>query len=321
MSRPPKFGSWLAPHLERYVSIRRAAGAAYDSGVLMLEAFDRFVHERGDGPPLTRLLLLDYLVGLERLSMRARDNVVCVIWPALAHASRHGVVVELPPRPPIAKTCFRLREPQIIGPAQVVAIMTAARALPSRDGGLRPATTETLIGLLWTTGMRIGEALALDVGDLDLGNALLTIRHGKFGKSRALPLRASTVEALERYLVHRSRRVPRTADAPFLVSCRRRRLSNPAARENFHLAAETSGLSLDRSLRPHDLRHSFAVQRVSEWYRAGGDVQGRLAALSTYLGHVSVESTRVYLRANGLLLEHASQRFEQRADALDGVRR
>jgi integrase len=183
---------------------------------------------------------------------------------------------------------------------------------------LRPATTATLLGLLYTTGLRIGEALALDVGDLDCGNRILTVRKGKFGKSRALPLRESTVEALARYVHHPLRPVGTDASAPLFVSCRRRRLSYPAVSTALCKACLAAGISKPLP-RPHDFRHTFAVGRVEAWYTEGRDVNALLPTLSTYLGHVSVENTRLYLIANGTLLEQAAARFAHSIGALDEV--
>jgi integrase len=318
MSRQPQLGSWLAAYFEPFVSLRRAAGARYDSQVLLLEAFDRYLRERVPQPPLHRQQLLDYVEGLARLCDRARDNAVCVVWQALTYALLHGAPVEpLPPRPLPAPMGLRVRPPRLVALDEVRAILAASRQLPPRDG-LRPVTTATLVGLLWTTGIRIGEALSLDVGDLEPPQHLLTIRRGKFGKTRVLPLRASTTAALGGYLQHPERPMHTAPSSPLFLSRRRRRLSYPAAAENLRAAVAAAGLAPQPVPRFHDMRHSFAVYRVANWYAEGRDVQKLLPALSTYLGHVSVEHTRCYLQANGVLLEHASRLFEARTTGLDG---
>jgi integrase/recombinase XerD len=319
MNRQAHFYSWLASHFGRFVALRRAAGARYDSQVLLLEAFDRYLLDRVPKPPIHRQQLLDYVESLARLCDRARDNAVCVVWQALAYAILHGAPVEpLPPRPHPAPPRLRVHPPRLVTGEEMVAILQASRALPSSDG-LRPVTTATLIGLLWTTGIRIGEALGLDAGDLDPVRNLLSIRHGKFGKSRTLPLRESATEALVSYLRHPKRPAGcPVQSSPLFLSGRRRRLSYPAAATSFHASVLAAGIGPRRAPRFHDLRHSFAVHRVANWYVGGRDVHKLLPALSTYLGHVSVEHTRCYLQANGMLLEHASRLFEARSAALDG---
>ncbi len=318
MNRPPQLASWLASDFGRFVSLRRAAGARYDSQVLLLEAFDRYVRERVPHPPLRRQHVLDYVEGLTRLCDRARDNAVCVVWQALTYAILHEAPVDpLPPRPHPAPPRLRVRPPRLVTLAEVQAILTASRRLPPL-AGLRAVTTATLVGLLWTTGMRIGEALALDVGDVEPTQHLLTIRRGKFGKTRILPLRESTTAALGCYVQHPERSCDMAPSSPLFVSGRRRRLSYPAAAKNFHAAVAAAEIAPQRAPRFHDMRHSFALQRVAHWYATGRDVHALLPALSTYLGHVSVEHTRCYLQANGVLLEHASRLFEARTRVLDG---
>jgi integrase len=176
----------------------------------------------------------------------------------------------------------------------------------------------TLLGLLYTTGIRIGEALALDVGDLDRRDRLLTIRQGKFGKSRVLPLRESAVVALADYMDHPLRPMGKEAATPVFVSGRRRRLADSTAHSALITVCLQAGF-VHPLPQPHDFRRTFAVSRLAAWYQEGRDVNALLPALSTYLGHVSVQNTRLYLTANSDLLEQASQRFAHQTRALDEV--
>ncbi len=318
MSRPRPFNSWLAPHFDRFVALRRASGARYVSQRSLLLAFDRYLDANAPKPPLLRETVIQYLASLDRLSPRGRENIVSVLWPSLGHALRHGARVEpLPVRPLSPPPHSRQRQPRIVTTTETQSLLAAARELPPQST-LRPATTATLIGLLYTTGIRIGEALALDVGDLDPKDRILSIRKGKFGKSRSLPLLESTVEALVRYLEHRLRPLGTEASAPFFVSGRRRRLAGPTVRVAITNACQIAGTAKPWP-RPHDFRHTLAVSRVAAWYCEGRDVNALLPVLSTYLGHVSVQNTRRYLIANGVLLEQAGARFEHQTRALDEV--
>jgi integrase len=204
-----------------------------------------------------------------------------------------------------------------VTPAEFETLFAAAGRLPS-VAGLRSATTATLIGLLYTTGLRIGEAHALDIGDLDVEAGVLTVRRGKFGKSRILPVRESTVQALQRYIAHPRRLLGTESSSPMFVSGRRCRLVHGIALRDFRAACRLAAFALPYP-RLHDLRHSFTVSRVASWYEQGRDVDALLPILSTYLGHVSVENTRVYLSANGLLLEHAAALFAKKTSFLDEV--
>lgn len=312
------FTSWLAPYFEGFVALRRASGASYLSQRNLLLAFDRHVDGYAPGPPLLRETFTQYLASLDRLSPRGWDNVVGVVWPAVAYALRHGAPGEaLAERPPSPSTYWHQRQPRMVSATEAASLLAAARRLPPVNG-LRGATMATLIGLLYTTGIRIGEALALDVGDLDCHDRILTVRLGKFGKSRALPLRESVLDALLGYLHHPLRPVGTDGSSPIFVSCRRRRLSYPAVRSAIKKVCLAAQITKPWP-RPHDFRHTFAVSRVAAWYADGRDVNALLPILSTYLGHVSVENTRLYLTANGVLLEQASARFSLSTRALDEV--
>ncbi len=317
MTAPQSFTSWLAPHFDRFVALKHASGKCYTSQRDLLLAFDRYVDLQAPEPPLERGTLIQYLASLERLSPRGRNNAVSVVWPAVAYALRHdGAGEALPARPPRPSSYWRQRPPRILCATEAESLLVAARGLT--PGSLRPTRTATLVGLLYTTGLRIGEALALDVGDLDRHDQLLTVKKGKFGKRRALPLRESTMEALDRYVEDPLRPVGTEASAPLFVSRRRRRLAYPTFLTDLREASLAAGI-VKPWPRPHDFRHTFAVNRVAQWYTQMPDVNAMLPALSTYLGHISVEHTRTYLIANGALLEHAAVRFADQTSALDEV--
>lgn len=316
MTPSPAFTSWLAPYFESFVALKRACGAVYVPQRRKLLAFDRYVARQAEQPPLVSETLLDYMTTLQHLSPRARDNVVTVVWGGVSYAQQHGAEIEtLPMRPPLTML-WRQRPPHIFSVADLASILAAARrSLPVNS--LRPVTIATLIGLLAATGVRIGEALALDVGDLDRQSRMLMIRSGKFGKTRSLPLRESTAQALIFYIDHPLRLSGTDMSAPIFV-LGRRRISYSTARGAFRSACLTARLN-EPLPRIHDLRHTFAVNRVAAWYEQGQDVDARLPALSTYLGHASVEKTRRYLVTNGILLEQAAVLFGRQTSALDEV--
>jgi integrase/recombinase XerD len=192
--------------------------------------------------------------------------------------------------------------------------MAAARSFPSP---LRAATFETLVGLLAVTGLRIGEALRLDRDDVDLSDGVLLVRVSKFGKSREVPLHASTVDALAAYARGRDRLCPHPVVPAFFVSTAGTRLLYCGAHLAWLELVRRAGLKPRSGTcrpRPHDLRHSFAVRTLLDWYREGADVQARMPALSTYLGHVHPAHTYWYLSAAPELL----QLVVARLDAAEG---
>lgn len=200
--------------------------------------------------------------------------------------------------------------PYLYSEADIAALIAACSTL--RDP-LRQATFATLIGLLAVSGLRVGEAIALDRGDVDLRAGQLTVRHGKFDKARELALHPSTVQALRAYQRLRDRLAPTTGTAAWFVSLAGTRLLYCNVHHAFHRLVQLSGLTpRSASCRPriHDLRHSFAVHAMLDAYATGQDGQVRLTLLSTWLGHVHPGSTYWYLSASPELTAVAGQRLE-----------
>jgi integrase len=190
------------------------------------------------------------------------------------------------PAPDLLPQRPRRASPYLYSDAEITALIAATSTLSTP---LRRATFATLIGLLAVTGVRVGEAIALDRGDVDLAAGRLTVRYGKFGKARELALHPSTVEALRRYQRLRRRLAPVTGTAAFFVSQAGTRLIYCNVHHAFRRAVRLAGLTpRSASCRPriHDLRHSFAVRAMLDAYAAGQDGQTRLTLLATWLGHV-----------------------------------
>lgn len=182
----------------------------------------------------------------------------------------------------------------------------------------RADTYQTLIALIAVTGMRVGEAVRLDRDDVDLGEGLLTIRNGKFGKSRQVPLHPSTVEALAAYARRRDERRPVLKSPSFFTSATGTRVLRDNVCTVFARLVREAGLRSPNRARPpraHDLRHTFAVRCVIGWYRQGLDVEPRLPLLSTWLGHVDPGSTYWYLTGVPELLELVADRLDAAGEA------
>jgi integrase len=202
------------------------------------------------------------------------------------------------------------RIPYLYSLADVAALMTQARLTIASP--LRAATFETLIGMLAVTGMRIGEAIRLDRSDVDWDQGLAVVRASKFGKSRALPLRASTVAALADYAQRRDQLLPSPKTTSFFVSITGKRLHYGDVQFMFQILVSGAGIGAGSPVRPriHDLRHSFAVRTLVDWYRDGENVQTRLAWLATYMGHRDPRFTYWYLSASPELLALAASRLD-----------
>jgi integrase len=162
----------------------------------------------------------------------------------------------------------------------------------------------------------MSEALALDRGDVDLHEGIITIRRSKFGKSRLVPVHASTCEALRGYARVRDRILHVVATAAFFVSERGTRIPQDTARYTFArvcqkngLRAQTQGYRDGHGPRLHDMRHRFAVKTLVDWYRTGLDVEREIPKLATYLGHTRLSHTYWYIEAVPELLELATKRL------------
>ena len=203
--------------------------------------------------------------------------------------------------------------PYLYSDAEIAQLIEAASRLASATG-LRAGTYVTMVALLAVTGMRISELLALDREEVDLQDALLTMRHTKFRKSRCLPLHPTTPQALCRYGHRRDPVYPIPKSPSFFVSEKGLRLTPWALRATFIKLSRQIGLrgpTDSHGPRLHDFRHRFAIQTLVRWYREDVDVDRHLPELSTYLGHVKVSDTYWYVSATPELLGLATHRLEQ----------
>lgn len=299
--------SCLAESIQRFIDLRRLSGTDYHSQAKLLEYFDRFVAEYPlTEPRITRQITDAYrqsLAGLAPATRANRCSVVRQLGEYLAASDPLGYVPE-----PLRFTASP-HQPYIYTGAEVRALLAAAAELPP-PGSLRPHTCRTLLGLLYSTGLRVGEACALNLEDFHRAEQRLYVAAGKFHKARWVPLAPSTCQALQRYLEPRWRCIPNAPDAPLLLNLRGRRLRHASVHRDFQQLLRRCAMSAKRPRpRIHDLRHTFAVDRLLAWYRDGQDINARLPALATYLGHVSIRSTQVYLRPTAELLGQVNERF------------
>lgn len=218
--------------------------------------------------------------------------------------------MEVPPAGIVSYRAPR-RQPYLFTDDEIAMLM--ATAASSARTVQRAVMLQTLIGLLAVTGMRVGEALRLHDADIDPGTAVITIRATKFGKSRQVPVTASTIGALEACIQVRDEAVPSPTCRNVFVSG----AGTPVAYSHFCLtfrrAISTAGIGDPAPvLRPriHDLRHRFAVRTLIGWHRAGLDVGAMLPRLSTYLGHREPRYTYRYLTGTPELLGHAAALLE-----------
>jgi site-specific recombinase XerD len=296
--------------MKRFINLRRLSGTDYHSQTRLLEYFDRFLVQQGfSRPHITREITDSYQQGLTTLAPRTQSNRMCVIRQFCEYlACRNPQSYVLGPLKMIRS--HRAHQPYIYNSRQLQALLAAAaRLLPL--GSLRPHTYRTLLGLLYSTGIRIGEAMALNLADVQPSTQRLYIAEGKFHKARWVALSSSTARALAHYIDRRFKSAPHSSDSPLLLNERRRRLCYPTVNQSFRGLLQKCDIAHNKRTGPriHDLRHTFAVHRLLAWYRQGHDVNTRLPALATYMGHVDISSTHIYLQPTAELLEQVHQRF------------
>lgn len=301
--------STLAEHAQNYLTIRRALGFKLVGEGVLLAEFVAFAEKAGQ-----RTITTQFALEWARRPATGSSNYLSRRLRTVRTFARYlhalDPACEIPPLELLPASKYR-PAPYIYRDEEITALMAATGALRPR---LRAATFRTLIGLLACTGLRIGEAIRLDREDFDPANRLLTIRDSKFGKSREVLLHPSTVHALNEYGEIRDRLCPRPPQRSFFITTRGTRPCHPTIHQPFRALLDQAGVSHPsppRHVRIHDLRHSFAVKTLLDWYRDGGDVAARMPLLSTYLGHVDPAATFWYLSAAPELLALAAERLEQ----------
>ena len=199
---------------------------------------------------------------------------------------------------------------------EIRSLLRAALKLSCRIDGLRPWTYHGLFGLISVAGLRLGEARNLELQDIDLKAAVLTVRSAKFGKSRLVPFHASTRDVLADYIARRERLWSgRPVSSYLFVSGLGNRLDTGEIHRTFYSLSRQiglRGLSDSHGPRLHDMRHRFAVKTLLCWYRSDEDAERRLPILSAYLGHVHVADTFWYLSAWPELMREAMTQLERR---------
>ncbi len=307
----PVFASLLADRFVDFITFRRSSGADYRGRARALSYFDRFLSQQGsNGSYPTREIFSRYEISLNYLNPNTRASRLSVVRQFCLYLRQFEPQCYVPE--PGARTGQKFsRTPHIFAIDEIKALLVAAHHL-SPQVSLRSMTFFTLFGLLYTTGLRVGEVMALDLSDADLGRQLLYVHKSKFRKSRWVPMSASTCSKLQCYIQERTRIFSATPQDPLFVNLRGGRLSRQVVYMAFRQALSRCGLRGGRG-NPgpclHDLRHGYTCNRLAAAYRRGEDVNALLPALATYLGHVCITYTQVYLRATAELLEMANQRF------------
>ncbi len=303
--------SELARHLHDYLAMRRALGFKLRFHGHVLPQFVAYVEAAGASTVSIELAIAwaGLPAGAQPISLSHRLGAVRGFARYLATIDP---ATEVPPCG-IWPSVARRPTPYLWSDTDVRALLDATRRL---SPPLRAATHEACLGLLAASGMRVGEALGLAREDIELDRGVVTIREAKFGRSRLVPLHPSTTDALRSYAERRDQLCPKARSATFFVSVVGTAFAYGEVCKTFVELTTAIGLRTV-TVRPriHDLRHSFAVRTLVRWHRSGVDVEGRMAVLSNYLGHVNPSGTYWYLSASPELMELAAARLDRRYGA------
>lgn len=301
--------SSLREDLDNYLQLRRHLGHDLADAARLLPRFVDYLEEAGQSTITVTNAVAWSMQPEVRPGSSVRPRRMTAARGFARYLSGIDPATEVPPLGLVlSRQHWRL--PFIYTSEDIAMLLNAAAAMPSP---LRSATYSTLFGLLAATGMRVGEALTLDRSDIDWDQGVLLIRQSKFGKSRNVPVTASTLDALRQYLLLRNSFRPQPGNDSFFVSLTGRRLIYESVFDVFKDLRQSTGLGAASTIAPriHDLRHTFAVTVLLSWYRDGGNVAARLPWLSTYLGHHDPRSTYWYLSATPELLALAADRLER----------
>lgn len=307
---------------EDYLSERRALGFALRMEGHYITTFALFADERGHNGPLTNDIVLNWVQGqAKRVSPFSWARRLDVLRPFARYLARFDPRTEFPQTAIFGRSHRRLA-PHIYSEQEICDLVAAASRL-TPEGGLRPATYATIFGLIAATGLRRSEALHLQCGDVDLDEAFLTVRNTKFRKSRHVPIHATVVSALRRYLVVRARHGALIEDSPLFLSpaggfIAKRRINKVFQKLRTNLGWTARGGH--GAVRIHDLRHTFICRRIQLWHEHGADIDNAIAALSTYVGHAKISDTYWYLTGVPELMAVSGKRFELFASTVGGDR-
>jgi len=306
----------LSDALTQYITVRRALGTRLQEPAMTLGHFVEFL-DREKAEFITTELAIRWAQQPQHVQQATWTRRFTMVRRFAAWLVSFDPRTEVPPKR-LLNARHRRSKPHIYTSEEIGRLMAEAARLPSPKG-LRAFTYVTLIGLLASSGLRPGEALALDWRDVDLQNGILAIRNTKFGKSRFVPIGEGTRRALIRYATQRNGRFVHHPTDPFLVSEDGTRLRGYVARRTFAKVSLATGVRavagerrIGRGPRLQDMRHTFATEKLIEWYRAGLDVTREMPKLATYLGHTDISHTYWYIEAVPELLHLATEHMSRR---------
>ena len=304
--------STIKKAVKKYLQERRALGFKMDVAERLLFLFADYLQEHKI-TIITQKLAIRWACLPDKCRPKYRSQRLSTVRLFARYYSTIDPRTEIPAQGLLPFKSIRTI-PYIYTEDQLLSLIKADMTLYSQTG-LRASTFVTLFSLLTVTGMRIGELVGLDREDVDLEEGVLLVKKAKLDRRRLIPVRPSTVKALQRYVRHRDKACPKTKTTSFFVSEAGTRLRAGTIRWNFNKLSCQIGLrhpSDSSGPRIHDMRHTFAVHMMQNWYRQGKSVEKLLPQLAMYLGHRNLNCTYWYMTATPELLKLAAERAAER---------
>lgn len=299
----------------RYLGHRRQLGYQLESTGILLRSFARFADRAAPGQPLTNDLGYRWALAPTPLTPRYRQARLGALRGLSRYAALFDPRTEAMPKAQFGSSARNRATPHIYTLAQVRMLMRDAALLEPSWSPLRALTMRTVIGLLWCTGLRIGEAVRIMDRDFDARAATLRIVARKFSPERIIPIHHSVVQSLQRYQRQRLKRYPRSRHL-FVSHSGEGGLSLRTTIEFYFrwLASPLRPTGSLESVRLHDFRHTFATHWVARWSRQSAPLPHHLVLLTRYLGHHKFSDTYWYVQSDRRALQHAATTFQHHRD-------
>ena len=298
--------------IKEYFDFRLSLGFAMRNTNYVFIEFDNFVFKKySNFHFITREMITEYIKTKNHLSFSSKNYRLALIrgfCKYLYHKNTQNYIPEFR----LIKSEKSKFKPYIFSHSEVQLILKKLKSPSKRK--INTASYVATVGLLYTTGLRVGEVCRLNLEDVDFRNKMLFIRRSKFYKSRLVPVSGSVVEVLKKYKLKRLGCFRATNQKePFFVGVTGNRLHENLIGRQFRKAVKELGITsvLQTNPRLHDLRHTFATRTLEEIYQKGKNPEIVLPILATYMGHVDLTHTQTYLHASQELLMVASDKFNK----------
>lgn len=303
--------SVLTQHADDYLRLRRSLGFKLERAGWLLPQFVAYLQDAGAATVTSELA-----ISWARQPAHTRPNHWAQRLAVARGFARYLQTIipatEVPPSGVFPARRHR-PAPYLWSQGDICRLLEQAASLRQP---MRAATHQTLLGLLATTGMRIGEAIGLEHDDVDFDAGVVTIREAKFDRTRLVPLHPTVTDALGRYQAERDRLCPDPSSPAFFLSSVGTALTRSGVAKTLRELTTSMGIRTETvHPRAHDLRHSFAVQTLIRWLNSGVNIDAAMPRLSTYLGHIAPADTYWYLTAVPELMELAAQQLHTRPGA------